>query len=112
MRPSLARAIVPANAARELREVAKAHNEAVTATETRFRRIPDSEYVDVETTTADVPFVVMHNLGRVPTMFHAQMEQAGNCYATSDDRNEWTGQLIKVRCNVANSRLRIKVEAL
>jgi hypothetical protein len=112
MRVALPRAVAPPRIAPELRRIFAAHNELATNAEAKLRRVPTSQLVSVNASSvADTPFVVPHNLNAIPKTFSAQMEQAGNCYATADDRAEWTTSLIKIRCNVSDAFLIVKVEA-
>lgn len=111
MSATLPRITLPEGAPSFWRSVARAFSEAMTAIETRFARTALRQYIDVHAPAAsDSAFPVYHTLGRVPAMFTAQGEQALNCYATPADRGEWTASLIKIRCNVSNAALRVKVE--
>jgi hypothetical protein len=76
-----------------------------------LQRVSTSEWVDVTSPTiASQPFLVPHNLGRTPKGATCLAEQNGNLVATADDKREWSKTYIKVRFNVASTKLLIRID--
>ena len=77
-----------------------------------LRSVPVTEYVAVTSpATPSLPFIVKHSLGVKPKFASSMANGNGHIYVTANDMAEWTDKQIKVRHQVANDRIVVKVEA-
>jgi hypothetical protein len=108
---AIPRATLAGDAPEPVRRIVRIYNEAAGLLEAKLRRTPSVVWVKTNAApVADTAFAVFHSLGRVRKAFSWQAQSAASCYATESDMNEWTEQLIKIRCNVDSAPLLIRIE--
>ena len=77
-----------------------------------LRSVPSVHYEQVTSpATPNLPFIVKHSLGVRPKFASSMANGTGHIYVTANDMAEWTDKQIKVRHQVANDRIVVKVEA-
>lgn len=71
-----------------------------------FNTNVDCKIVDVpDSGPADTVLLVTHNLGRIPTFYLYNIDQAGIVY--DGDLLNWTTTEIEIKCSVSNAVLRM-----
>lgn len=64
-------------------------------------------YTTTDSGTADTEITIVHGLGRIPTVYAWNIDRSGVVYDSR--RNEWTENVMYIKCSVANAKLNILV---